>query len=144
MLKWDERFLAIARQVASWSKDPHTKVGAVLVKNRAILRTGYNGLPHGVSDNVPDRHERPEKYQWYEHAERNALCNVDATDGVLYCTLFPCADCARGIVQSGVRRVVIDPDAESRPHWEESFKRSSEMMQEAGIEIVNCPSSANG
>ena len=136
MDKWDERYLRIAREVASWSKDSRTQVGAVLVKDRRIIATGYNGIPRGVNDNIPERNEPPEKYAWFEHAERNVLCNTDAMGATIYTTLFPCADCGRGIIQAGIHRVVTDPNAETRPHWEESFKRSRAMFIEAGIEVV--------
>jgi dCMP deaminase len=131
--KWDERFMTIAQMVALWSKDPDTKVGAILVKNRRIYATGYNGLPEGIDDDIPGRMDRPEKYKWFEHAERNVLCNVDATDSTMYTTLWPCADCARGIVQAKVDRVVVSNSAETRPHWEESFETARDMFEEAGI-----------
>ena len=136
MDKWDERYLRIAKEVGSWSKDPRTKVGAILVRNKRVINTGYNGIPLHVDEAPPERHEAPEKYFYYEHAERNVLCNTDARQATIYTTLFPCSDCTRGIIQSGVRRVVIDPEGEHRPHWEESFQRSRAMLVEAGIEVV--------
>ena len=126
--KWDRRFLRIAAEVATWSKDPDTQVGAVLVRNRRILQTGYNGIPYGVAD-LPERLERPSKCSYIEHAERNALCNVNGSGTTLYVTLFPCEKCTPGIINAGVERVVVDPEAVTR-EWEELSKK---MMTEAGI-----------
>ena len=66
-------FLQGVYWVASKSKDPKTKIGAILVKDRRIISTGYNGIPMEVDDSINDRHQRPEKYKWYEHGERNAI-----------------------------------------------------------------------
>ena len=108
-MNWDDRFMGLARHVASWSKDRSTKVGAVIVDDRQrVLGLGYNGFPRGVNDDVEDRHERPAKYQWTEHAERNAIFNSVGT--LDFCTIYipwyPCADCARAIIQCGIKKVV--------------------------------------
>lgn len=110
--KWDRRFMRVACEVASWSKDPHTQVGAVLVRDRRIIATGYNGPPAGVPD-LPQRftRENGEKYFWMEHAERAALYDaarrgVSVEGSTLYVTLCPCADCARGVVAAGIHSVI--------------------------------------
>ena len=102
-MNWVDYFYKIAEQVKEKSKDKKTKIGAVIVgKDNEIVSTGYNSFPRGIDDNVAERQERPEKYFWFEHAERNAIYNA-ARIGVSTkgCTMFltcdiPCADCARG------------------------------------------------
>jgi len=110
---WDSYFLNIAELVATRSKDPSTQVGAVLVSNRAIISTGYNGFPRGVNDRVPERFDRPMKYLWTIHAEENAILNA-ARHGVklegssLYITpLPPCTECAKAIAQAGLKEVIF-------------------------------------
>jgi dCMP deaminase len=127
--------------VASWSKDTNTKVGAVIVDtDNIVLSMGYNGFPRGCDDTKEDRYEKPIKYLYTEHAERNALYHA-ARHGVslkgctLYVTLFCCADCARGIIQSGITKVVAPkPDVE-HVKWGEHFKAAIDMLNEANVEI---------
>lgn len=138
MSNWDNRFFKLADHVSSWSKDPSTKVGAVIVNDdRQVLGLGYNGFPRGVVD-YPHRYEdRSLKLQFVAHAERNALDNAaDVRGATLYSTLFPCTECAKGIIQRGIKRVVT-----TRPYNEEKAQRfnfgtSEVMFDEAGIEIV--------
>ena len=103
MVKWDERFLRLAREISTWSKDRSTRVGAVIIgEDKTPGPYGFNGFPRFVDDDRESRHERPEKYKWTEHAERNAIYNA-ARIGVplkgctMYVTHMPCADCARAI-----------------------------------------------
>lgn len=142
MEKWDQRFMLLASHIATWSKDRSTKVGAVIVgPSREIRSTGYNGFPSGVDDDVPERHERPAKYAWSEHAERNALyfasaIGVSVAGCTLYSTAFPCADCARGILRSGLARVVAPtaPEPIGVPgDWRESCRIARTMFCEAGV-----------
>ena len=78
--KWHYRFMEVARLIATWSKDPNTKTGAIVVgPDREIRATGYNGLVRGVNDDIPERMERPTKYDFFEHAERNAVYNACLT-----------------------------------------------------------------
>jgi len=120
--KWHYRFMEVARLIATWSKDPNTKTGAIVVgPDREIRATGYNGLVRGVNDDIPERMERPTKYDFFEHAERNAVYNACLTGTslkgcVLYATHPPCTDCARAIIQAGIKMVVTnrlpeDPNA---------------------------------
>lgn len=143
MANWDQRFLDVAALVATWSKDRSTKVGAVIVgpKNN-IVSVGYNGFPRGVNDDVEARHERPIKYKWTEHAERNAiynavLNNTPVEGASIYLTWYPCADCARAIIQSGIPRVVCGrrPD-NSNPQFIIDFEVTSALFEEAGINVV--------
>ena len=109
--KWSNRFLKMAHKTASWSKDDSSKVGCVIVNyDGTVVSMGYNGIPRGVDDTIQERYIRPNKYLWFEHAERNAI--YQSIGSVKNCTLFvthvPCADCARAIVQTGINTVVID------------------------------------
>lgn len=107
----------VARTVASRSKDPSTQVGAVIVdENNRIKSTGYNGLPNGISDDAINWNRSGEfintKYPYIVHAEVNAILNAktDLTNCTLYVTLFPCHECAKMIVQSGIKKVIYEDD----------------------------------
>jgi len=138
-LKWDNRFIGLAKQIGEWSKDHDRKVGCIIVGPlREIRSAGYNGLPRGADDDVPERHLVPAKYMWTEHPERNAIYNA-ANVGIplhgctLYIAGFPCMDCARAIVQSGITTVVsYEPDM-NNPKWAEDFKNTLQLFSEAGI-----------
>lgn len=143
-MNWDQKFLSLALQIASWSKDKSTKVGAVIVgADKEIISTGYNGMCRGINDDVPERHERPTKYMWFEHGERNAIYNaarlgVSTKGATIYVTSTPakfpcCADCARAIIQSGIVRVVQEPILDVPNRWSESTDASLQMFTEAGI-----------
>jgi len=142
-VKWVEYFYKIADQVKEKSKDNHTKIGAVIVgKDKEIVSTGYNSFPRGIEDNKKERQERPEKYYWFEHAERNAIYNA-ALIGVSTkgCTMYltcgiPCADCARGIINAGIIRIFAVRDGEAKSQkWKDSAERSMEMFKEAGVDV---------
>lgn len=143
-MNWDEYFLRMVRFVAMKSKDTSNKVGAVLVgPGREILTTGYNGPPRGLRDDVPERQERPEKYQWIAHAEQNAVFNA-ARVGVslIGATAYisdPCIDCARALIQAGVREVVLASPEFSpfrqREDWIPSLDKALDMLKEAGVGI---------
>jgi dCMP deaminase len=142
---WDEFFFKQVRTYAEKSKDQSTQVGSIIVDEENGIRAGgYNGLPRGLNDDVPERHERPEKYFWFEHAERDAIYNaarvgVPLKDCILYVSLMPCTDCARAIIQSGIKEVVTDGHAYAErvndEKWAESFKRTKKMLAEAGIAL---------
>lgn len=140
--KWRKRFINLAKYIADeWSEDPSTKVGAVIVNDRNdILSTGYNGFARGVK-NTLSRNEKPIKFVYYEHAERNAIYNA-ANEGVrlqgstIYIsTLFCCDDCARAIIQSGIKKVVAPEYDLNHKKYGPIFKYSYEMLKEANIEI---------
>lgn len=142
-MNWKDYFRNIAQQVKLKSKDINTQIGAVVVgENNEIVSTGYNSFPRGIDDKIVERQERPEKYYWFEHAERNALYNA-ALIGVSTkgCTMYltcgvPCSDCARGIINSGIKKVVCEEtDTTKGPQWVEHSKRSLIMFQEAGVEV---------
>lgn len=142
------RFLQVAKLVSSWSTDPGRKVGAVIVGRSSEIRsTGFNGVPRNVEehDHRVLKDEKGTKYLWIEHAERNAIYNaarggVSVRDCTIYSTLFPCADCARGIIQSGIRKLVCpDHIGSSLDHFSDSWTVSREMLTEAGIELLIFP-----
>lgn len=142
-MHWTEYFLNIAEEVKKKSKDEHTQIGVVIVgKNNEIVSTGYNSFPRNIDDNVKERQDRPEKYYWFEHAERNAIYNAArigvSTEGCrMYMTCgIPCADCARGIINAGVTQIhcVRNGGAKSKL-WEEHASRSLQMFKEAKIEV---------
>lgn len=135
---WDKRFIGLAVHVACWSKDPSTKVGAVIVNDKKqVLAMGYNGFPRGVHDHEERYADRAIKLQLVAHAERNALDNAfaDVEGATLYSTLYPCTDCAKGIIQRGIKKVVT-PKYEDGRYRHFNFETSAIMFQEAGVEVV--------
>ena len=140
--KWDQRFLRIAYEVASWSKDPGTKVGAVIVNDRRIIATGYNGFPQNIEDTVERYAIRETKLALTVHAEVNAILNAAAAgastkDATLYVTFSPCVHCATSVIQAGIKKVVC-PTVESAPtRWQESFRGGRLVLHEAGVQTVD-------
>jgi dCMP deaminase len=102
---------------------------------------GYNGFPRGCDDSVASRYERPDKYLYTEHAERNAIYHA-ARHGVtlkgcsMYVTLFPCADCARGIIQAGIKKLYSPTPDVDHERWGIHFKTSLVMLEEANVEVI--------
>lgn len=136
--KWDTRFLELAELVASWSKDPSRKVGAVIVRpDRTIAGVGYNGFPRGVVDNEARYNDREVKYQLVVHAEANAILSAgESVKGMtLYGTLYPCCECAKLIIQSGIRTVIV-PRVEAEPRFAESMAHAAQMFFEAGVVVL--------
>lgn len=143
------KFLPDAQAARGRSKDRSTKVGAVVIDDDYNVRiSGYNGMPRGVDDNVEARHQRPLKYSWASHAEENCIAQA-ARIGVslkgctiLLTSLFPCTTCSRLIIQSGIKRVIapkfnINSTSDAgRTDWDEVSRISSEMLAEAGVEVV--------
>lgn len=135
---WDRWYLGMAEYVSTASKDPSTKVGAIIVDSeRRIVSCGYNGLPKGVEDTDERLNNRDLKYKLIIHGERNALLFANrSVDG---CTLYtwpfmPCAACASMVIQKGISRVVA-PYSEN-PRWTDEFKLSKELFFEANVELV--------
>ena len=132
--EWDRRMLALAQHIAGWSKDPSTKVGAVIADNRRrIISVGYNGFPAGVRDVALE--DRDFKYNRVVHAELNAL--LFARGPVVGATLYvwpmpPCSRCAGPIIQAGIARVVSPPVGE---RWEESCRIGREMFAQADVVV---------
>ncbi len=137
MSKWDRRMLGLVNLVATWSKDPSTGVGAVIVdaKNR-VVSLGYNGFPRAVCDSDEALFDRDEKLRRTIHAEENAL--LFAGRPVEGCTIYvthpPCARCAAKLIQSGIARVVSNqPLPEFRDRWVDEMRSASAMFLEAGV-----------
>lgn len=139
LIKWDKRFLELAGHVSQWSKDPSTKVGAVITdKHNRLLGIGYNGFPRHCCDDEELYDNRKTKYARVVHAEANAILNAtsrDLTGATIFCTLFPCSNCAGLIIQSGIKSVVSYAPEEAVAHrFAESFAVSENMLREAGID----------
>lgn len=139
--KWDERFIELARGVAAWSKDPSTKVGAVIVRpDRTVASVGFNGFARGVDDTEERLNDRALKYPLTIHAETNAILNAhEKLNGcTLYVTpLLPCHACAGLIIQSGISKVVAECGIVNNPDlWHSSFAVAKKQFEEAGVEII--------
>lgn len=139
--KWDRRFIALARHIAQWSKDPSTQVGCVVVgPDREIRSTGFNGFPRGIGDTIERLGDRAKKYPLICHAEENA-CMHAARIGVslkgcsAYVTWPPCTRCARSLVQAGVQLVLFPAGLDIPERWREDFEMSMGMLEEAGVAI---------
>lgn len=138
MNKWDKRFIDMAYMVASWSKDPSTKCGAVIIDpDKRVLSVGFNGFPAGTSDLKDLYNNREEKYRRVIHSEKNAIlfAKQDLTDCILYVVpMPPCSQCTGMIIQSGIRRIVtIEPTAEQQVRWGADIESSKSMLAEVGI-----------
>ncbi|KKN05031.1 hypothetical protein LCGC14_1091410 [marine sediment metagenome] len=141
-MNWDNYFLGICEAVSLRSKDTSTKLGAVIVgPGNKIQSTGYNSFPSGIDDNVPARQKRPEKYKWFEHAERNAIYlaarwGTSLNGCRLYCQWPPCPDCARGVIQAGIIKVIcktlIVPT-----RWKDDMEMAMQMLGEAGVKVYS-------
>ena len=143
--KWDRRFLALAEHVAQWSKDPSTKVGAVLVgADNIVVGLGYNGFARGVDDSDERLNNRDLKYKYVVHAEVNAIlmAGIKAQGADLY--VWPsfsipciCHDCCKTAIQAGVKSVVgLSPSpeyAERAKRWQDSLDAARAMCDEAGV-----------
>jgi dCMP deaminase len=140
--KWDHRFMAMARLVASWSKDPSSQVGAVITRGKFVVSVGFNGLPQGIADTAERLENREIKYPIILHAEVNAVLSAhqDTRGCTLYATPYmPCPQCAAVIVQAGIARIVYSPSDNER--WGRS-PLSEAMFHEAGIELTELSTQA--
>lgn len=137
--KWKLRYLHLAKEVARWSKDPSRQIGAVAVGAKGqLLAQGYNGFPRGIADN-PDRYDNRElKYRYVVHAEMNVIYNATyngiSLDGsTLFVWGLPvCSECAKGIIQVGVKHVVM-PAQDVPDHWLESWAFTQHLFAEGGV-----------
>lgn len=138
--KWDQRFIRVAREVSSWSKDPSKQIGAVIVKDKRILATGYNGFPKGIDDSADKYNNRELKYELVVHAEMNAIFNasfhgVSLKDTTIYVWGLPvCNECAKGIIQVGINRIVMAAD-DVPQRWIESYDKSKRLFIESGCKF---------
>ena len=138
---FDQYFMTMVYLAATRSKDESTHIGAVIVgKEKEIISLGYNSFPRGIDDTVAERQEAPEKYFWFEHAERNAiyLAGQNLSGCTMYTQGIPCSDCARGVIQSGIVEVVVHGPwhrANSKSKWKASCNRSKKMFEERGVSL---------
>lgn len=143
--KWHRRYLELAKHVSTWSKDPSTKVGAVLVSAFGqVVGLGYNGFAAGVDDTPERYNDRPLKYKMVVHAEQNAIIQAgkDTLGGNLY--VYPsfwtpniCHDCAKLAIQAGIGAVIgytPDPNNPRLANWKESLELAGQMFVEAGVD----------
>lgn len=136
--KWKYRYLDLADQVGSWSKDPSRKIGAIAVgQHGQVLAQGYNGFPRGINDTDERYNNRQLKYKYVVHAEMNCIYNA-ADNGVslrgadLYVTGLPtCSDCAKGVIQVGIKRVFMRANVPEA--WIDSWELTQSFFNEAGV-----------
>lgn len=135
--KWDFRYLELAELVASWSKDPSTQTGAVIVKDNSILAVGYNGFPKGIADDER-LNDRELKYKIIVHCEINAIhkCHKDDLKGATLYTwpFISCSNCCAQCISVGITRLVAPYN--DNPRWRESFDLTRKLCKEAGISIT--------
>ena len=135
---WDFRFLQLADHIATWSKDPSTKVGAVIVRqDRTIAAMGFNGFARGVADLADRIANRDTKLMLTVHAEENAILSAHErlAGHWLYTTHFPCDRCASRIVQAGIGRVICATTADYLSRWADSVANSNVIFTEAGVPV---------
>jgi dCMP deaminase len=143
-VKWDKRFLGLCVHLSAWSEERGRRVGSVIVGDgNVILSTGYNGLPRRVSALPDNRHDRAagEKYLWFEHAERNAIYNaarigVPLAGARIYSNLFPCADCTRAIIQSGIVELICYQPPEGDANFGRSMSVAMQLLEETGVKVT--------
>jgi dCMP deaminase len=135
------RFIGLAQHISTWSKDPSTKVGCVVVgEDREIRSTGFNGFPRGIDDDEDRLMDREKKYPLICHAEENAIMHaarigVSLKDSTAYVTWPPCSRCARSLIQAGIREIVYPETGKIPERWIEDFTISDSMLNEAGVAV---------
>ena len=137
--RWDFRFMEMAQLVSTWSKDPSTKIGVVIVdRMRRVVSTGYNGFPRGIDDSWERYADREHKYAHVVHGELNAI--LSATTGLEGATLYlfgmpgpPCSSCTKHILQTGISRIV-SRQGDIPARWLEDFKLAQAMLEEVGVD----------
>mgnify|MGYP000141277967 CR=1 FL=1 len=143
IMKDDEQFMQHAIELAQRAEqEGEVPVGAVIVKDREIVTSGFNGMPRGCNDDIPARHERPEKYFWFKHAEENAVINAarqgKSTLGCdMYVNWYPCDSCAGIIVNAGIIRIYCDVEPDwNHEKWGEGFNRAKTILREGNDEVI--------
>ena len=139
--KWDKRYIGLAKEIASWSKDPSKQIGAVAIGEKGqVLAQGYNGFPRGIADSDHRYNDRNEKYKYVVHAEMNCIYNatfngVSLQRATIYISGLPvCSECAKGLIQVGIKRVVYHTGLDIIPNkWKESNDQTIELFSEADI-----------
>jgi len=140
---WGDRYIHLAKEISSWSKDPSTKVGAVVIGNNGeVLSQGYNGFPRGIKDTPSRLKDREKKYNLVVHAEMNAIYNaglngVSLKGSTLYVYGLPvCNECAKGIIQVGIDKVIATRPADYNKKWDDSIKDAKALFKEAEVEYL--------
>jgi len=141
-MNWQEYYMRHQYLASEKSKDPSTKIGAVLVREDNIISIGYNGFPRGIEDTKDRLENREEKYFYVVHAEANAILNaarngIATYNSILYTSGMPCNECAKSIIQAGIRKVCIHSQYPSLSHgkWSKSVSKATEMFKEANISL---------
>jgi dCMP deaminase len=136
--KWTERFINLAAEVGSWSKDPSSQVGAVIIRpDRSVASVGFNGLPRGVSDDPARLADRDQKLLYTVHAELNAI--LAAREPLIGYSIVvypfqPCSGCAAAIIQAGITEVIC-PEVPDASRWADSFHAARTMFRESGTVV---------
>jgi len=136
---WHDRFMELATLTSTWSKDPKTKVGCVIVDDqKRVLGLGYNGFPRGVDDSAERYSDKNTKLMIVKHAEENAVLNASSTEGgTAYVTLLPCCSCAGTLIQAGIKRIIakVPDDIYYIQRKEKEISLMLQMLDEAGVEF---------
>lgn len=143
--EWDWRFIRQAEQIKTWSKDPRRKVGCVIVRDKKILSTGYNGFPKGFLDTAVRLNDKRFKNQVIVHAEVNAviqaaLHGVSTVDSTAYSTYHPCSQCASTLINAGVTKIICPTYQLMEGSRKDNFKLSSDILFESGVTVLYYPS----
>lgn len=140
---WGDRYINLAKEISTWSKDPSTKVGAVVIGNNGeVLSQGYNGFPRSIKDTPQRLKDREKKYNLVVHAEMNAIYNaslngVSLKGSTLYVYGLPiCNECAKGVIQVGIDKVIATRPADYNKEWDESIKDAKALFKEAEVEYI--------
>jgi len=140
---WGNRYTCLAKEISTWSKDPSTQVGAVVIGNNGeVLSQGYNGFPRGIKDTAARLKDRERKYNLVVHAEMNAIYNaglngVSLKGSTLYVYGLPvCNECAKGIIQVGIDKVIATRPADYNEKWDESIKDAKALFKEAEVDYI--------
>jgi len=141
--KWDDRYIALVKEVSTWSKDPSSKIGSLVVSpSGSVLAQGYNGFPRGIADRVDRLENREIKYDYMVHAEMNCIYNatyngISLLNSTIYIYGLPvCHECAKAIIQVGIKRVVSIQTKTLSSKWEKSCSLALNLFKEAGVEVT--------
>ena len=140
-MNWDDFFMRHVYLAASKSKDPRTKIGAVLVKDGIIISEGFNGFARKVKDKSIRYYDKNIKYLFIVHGESNAILNaarngISTYGSICYTNGIPCNECAKNLIQAGIKKVIVHAQwPEMNQKWKESIKTTKIMFKEAGIKI---------
>ena len=137
---WSDKYIKLAKEISTWSKDPSTKIGAVVVgADGQILSQGFNGFPRGIKDSEERLNNRERKYELVVHGEMNAIYNaslngVSLKDSTIYVYGLPtCNECAKGIIQVGIKKVVAMRPEKYNSDWDKSNKNAAALFKEANV-----------